>query len=115
MKLRKNDLSLFVVLVQCDCKRMKKAIIQNADKQTIHSLCEIIDNLLNGNIHINEQTFKSLVNYKKDLRDLVKKSSLKNKKKLLLKKGIQKGGFLEILIPSVISGLASIISSAVSS
>ena len=115
MKLRKNDLSVLMVLSSCKSNKLKRAIVQNADKQLVHSLCEIIDNLLSGNISIKEEDFKYLSKFKKELRNLVKRSSLQSKKKIILKRGIQEGGFLEILIPSVISGLASIIGSAISS
>ena len=44
------------------------------------------------------------------LRDSIKHSSLSEKKHIL----IQKGGFLQFVIPAVISGLATIISSVIS-
>jgi len=40
----------------------------------------------------------------------IEKSKLRNKKEIL----IQKGGFLQFLIPAVISGITSIISSYIS-
>ena len=50
--------------------------------------------------------------FKNTFRKLANKNiNLKDKKKLI----IQKGGFLQILIPSIISGIASIIGSWISS
>jgi hypothetical protein len=51
-----------------------------------------------------------LKRFRKVLHKLLEKSSLKIKKKIL----IQQGGFLQFLIPAVVSGIASIISSAIS-
>jgi hypothetical protein len=91
---------------------MKKGIIMNADKELIYTICECILNLLNGNINISTEQYNQLKSYKHLFRKILdRKSKLKTKKKLI----IQKGGFLEILLPAVISGLASIISSAISS
>jgi len=91
---------------------MRKGIIMNADKELIYTLCECILNLLNGNINISDEKFNQLKSYKHSFRKILdKKLNLKSKKKLI----IQKGGFLEILLPAVISGLSAIISSAISS
>jgi hypothetical protein len=91
---------------------MRKGIIINADKELIYTLCECILNLLNGNINISDEKFNQLKSYKHSFRKILdKKLNLKSKKKLI----IQKGGFLEILLPAVISGLSAIISSAISS
>ena len=52
--------------------------------------------------------------YAKHCRKILdKKLYLKAKKKILIKKGIQKGGFLQFIIPAVISGIATIVSSLI--
>jgi hypothetical protein len=90
--------------------KYRKAILAHADKRLITSLCELIYNVLKNNINISEQNRAKLLKHRKFLRELCEKSSLKAKKKIL----IQKGGFLQFLIPAVIGGIAQIISSAIS-
>lgn len=93
------------------CKpKMRKAILISADKELITAICESIFNMLNSNLDINRETLTKLKPFKKTFRKLVSKSTLANKKKIL----IQKGGFLEFLVPAVISGISSIVSSIIS-
>ena len=98
--------------VLCKCKhKMRKGIIENADKELIYTILECILNILNGNIKLSSEQFKSLKPYKHLFRKLlVKNQNLQNKKNLI----IQKGGFLEFLIPAAISGIATIIGSLIS-
>ena len=91
--------------------KLRKAILTNADKDLVEAICHLVFNLLKGNIHLSEKEKQKLSNYRKTLRNLVKKSSFKEKKKIL----VQKGGFLEYLIPAAIGGISSIISSIISS
>ena len=96
--------------------RIKKSIIQNSDSKLINKICELILNVLNKNISIPEATYKSLLPQAKYLRIILrKKLKLRDKKKILIKKGIQKGGFLQFIIPAVISAIGGIISSYISS
>lgn len=88
---------------------MRKAIIKNGDKELIFSICECILNSLNGNLKLSHDNLKSLEPYRYTLRNLIKKSNINSKKKLL----IQRGGFLNILLPAIITGLATIISSTI--
>ena len=90
--------------------KYRKAILVHADKGLINAICEIVYNVLRNNINISESDKAKLIKHRKFLRELCEKSSLKEKKKIL----IQKGGFLQFLIPAVIGGLAQIISSAIS-
>lgn len=93
----------------CNCKKnQQKSLIKYASKEQINAICEIILNILNGNLKIDEKQYKKLNSKKKVLRQLVNKSSLKKKKFL-----IQKGGFLQLLVPSIISGLATVIASII--
>ena len=48
-------------------------------------------------------------------RLLNKKISFKEKKRFLIKKGIQKGGFLQFIIPAIISAIGGIISTVITS
>lgn len=100
----KNFLNLL-----CNSKRkIQRILIKNASKEQIYSICEIILNILNQNLKIDDKVLKNLSKKKNTLRQLIKKGSLKKKKYL-----IQKGGFLQFLIPAIITGLASIVSSII--
>lgn len=93
----------------CSSKRnLQKQLIKNATKDQIYSICEIVVNILKGNLKIDQQQFQKFLKKRKAFRELVKKSPLKKKKIL-----IQKGGFLQLLIPSIISGLATVVASLI--
>jgi hypothetical protein len=98
------------VLGKCKIK-LRKAIIKNADKDLIDAISQCVFNLLSGNIQMNELEKKNLAKYKTTLRKIATKSSLKSKKRIL----VQKGGFLQFLIPAAITGISSIISSLITS
>lgn len=89
-------------------KKIQKLLIENASRDQIYSICEIFLNILNGNIPLDKEVLKRLSTKKRQLRQLVKRGPVKEKKYL-----IQKGGFLQLLIPALITGLASIVSSVI--
>lgn len=105
-----SHLDILKILAQPKNK-YKNTIIASADKHLIKTICEGIYNLLRGNISISDSDKEKLKKYKNTLRKLVEKSSINTKKKIL----IQKGGFLQFLLPAVITGISSIISSVISS
>lgn len=81
---------------------MRKALIKASSPEVIKTLCEISLNTLNGNNKITKFCKSKLKKYKRELRDLAcSKIKLSRKRKIL----VQKGGFLPILIGSVLSGL----------
>ena len=90
--------------------KYRKAILLNADKKLVEAICQTIHNVLVGNINITASDRERLKKFRKTLHQLLEKSSLKTKKKIL----VQRGGFLQFLIPAVVSGIASIISSVIS-
>jgi len=93
----------------------KRNILKNADPALIKAISDCTYNLLNGNIKLSEKDKKKLSRFKISLRRLIKKkSSLQNRKKLLIRHANQKGGFLNILIPALIGGIATIIGSWIS-
>ena len=93
-----------------NCKiKLRKSIINNSDKNLIEAICQCVLNLLQGNINLSATQKTALSKYKKYLRKLVEKSPLKDKKKIL----IQKGGFLQYLIPAAIEGISLLISNLV--
>lgn len=88
--------------------QQRKAILRTASKEQIKLLCEICQNLLAGNISINT---KKLHSYRKTIRQLAnKKIPILKKKKLFLN---QTGGFLPLILPTVLSLLSGVVSRAV--
>ena len=69
-------------------KKVRKILINLANKKQIYALCEIILNILNGNLQVDDKQYKKLAKYKKNLRKLINKTTIKEKKHI-----IQKGGF----------------------
>lgn len=45
-------------------KKLRDSIILNSDSKLIQSICEIILNLLTGNLDINKDTLEKLAKYK---------------------------------------------------
>ncbi len=86
--------------------QMRQAIIKSANKELICVVCECIQNVINGNVKIDDKLKKKLSNQKEILRKLQKKSTIKNKKKILLQKG---GSFLPIILPTILSLLTNIL------
>jgi len=87
-------------------KKQRKKLIKCSNKDQIFCICEIVLNLLKGNIPVKKSDFEKLEKEKHTFRKLIKKSSLKKKRYL-----IQKGGFLEVLIPTVITTLVNLLTS----
>ena len=89
----------------------KKLILEKADSKLIQAICESAYNILEGNIQLDAKSKQALLKYKNILRKLVQKSSLKQKKKLL----VQSGGALPAILPLVLSSLASAVGSYLAS
>lgn len=87
--------------------KYKKNIIKSCDNKLIHAICESCQNILKGNLPVSSENKIKLKKYKSNIRKLASKSSLEHKKQILG----QKGGFLNILIPAIVSGISSIIGS----
>ena len=82
----------------------KNLLIKKANKSEIESICEIIYNILINNCRITLKQFLNLKSQKNQLRSLVKKNKISAKKKIL-----QTGGFLNILVPAIFTGLSFIV------
>lgn len=90
-------------------KRMKgkdcKKYLKNCSKEVIYGICECVKNVLKGRVPMKSNHLKCLGRHKQSLRKLaLKHTSLTSRKKIL-----QKGGFLQLLLPTLISGLGSLI------
>jgi hypothetical protein len=83
----------------------RKKYIKSCNSKFIFDMCECVKNLLKGNVPLKTAHLKCLKQHKQSLRQLsLKHTSLKVRKKIL-----QKGGFLGFLLPSLISGLVSLV------
>lgn len=82
--------------------KLRKSILQNCNFSTIKAIQEIAHNILIGNHEVTSKCFNALKRYKKDLRKFAcSKSSGCSKRKIV----VQKGGFVPLLISSVLSGI----------
>ena len=88
-------------------RSVRSSFIDKSEKDLILALCEVIHNVLIGNVKLSKSRLQKLKRYNKVLYRVAKKStSLKEKKRLL----VQRGGFLTTLLPPAIAVLASILS-----
>jgi hypothetical protein len=93
--------------------KKRTVILKEATPEFTKFLCEIVLNVLKGNIQLAEPHYKKLRRHKHTLLNLCKaKKSLKFRKKLLLKKA---GGFLPLILPALISAIAGFAGEAISS
>lgn len=94
----------------CKCKKpLRNTIIQKGSKPFIGSICECAYNLLENNINLKPEDFQKIKKFKKPIRKLIKRTSLKDKKKIL----VQHGGFLEFLIPAAVTLISDLIGNAI--
>lgn len=81
--------------------KLNRAIIQNVSPTIIKIICEIIYNILQGNVKLDSKTRKQLEKYKRQLRCLVcRKRSLAAKRRILNQKG--GAAFLPVIIARVL-------------
>ena len=105
-----DNLDVLKVLSKAN-KKLRCAIIRNGNCDLINALVECVVNVLHGNVNLSEQDRKNLAKFRFQLRKLAKTVNLNDRKKLI----VQYGGFLQFILPAIISGIASIVSSAISS
>ena len=87
--------------------KIRKFILQNADSELINAIRECLYNILKGNVHFNNKDLNKLKKYKGSIRSLVGKNCLKKNRRIL----VQKGGFLPIIIPTIVELIGSVIKS----
>jgi hypothetical protein len=94
--------------------KTKKSIIKSFDRNNVNSICELVLNVLNKNIPITQEAFQKLIPQAKYCRKILnRKLKIKDKKKIILSKGIQRGGFLQFIIPAILSTIGSIASTVI--
>lgn len=82
--------------------KLRNAMIKNSKPDLIKALAEISFNTLNGNVQHSQMLRNKLKKYKSKLRCLAcSKRSIKAKRNIL----VQKGGFLPLLISTILSGI----------
>ena len=89
-------------LLRCTSNKNQNSLIQKAKKEQILTICECALNILRGNLKLKKKDKLKLQKHKKIQRKLIIISSpLIQKKKL-----IQTGGFIQILIPIILTALS---------
>jgi hypothetical protein len=78
--------------------KLRKVILQQADRELLESLREICINILRGSISLNPKQRAQLYRHRKLLRDISKTKQQKILRQKLIR---QKGGFLPFLLPLV--------------
>jgi len=86
--------------------KLRKAILESADKDAIQCLCECCYNILNGNIPLSPKHKRQAGRFRKELRFLgVKGGALKKKQTLLA----QKGGLVTAILAPLLSVAATLL------
>ena len=80
-------------------KKLRTAVISQADGKLIRAISEIIYNILVGTVDLTPNQFRKLKRYHRQLYELSKKTNSITKKKAILR---QYGGFLPTLLPPVL-------------
>lgn len=102
----KKDISRLRILNACPI-RVRKDLIKKFPQSCIHCISECCLNTLKGNVPLSSTQKKQLSRHKHTIRLLADKQIPISKKRKVL---VQKGGFLNILIPAALSVLTSLIS-----
>ncbi|KAF4523993.1 hypothetical protein B566_EDAN013835 [Ephemera danica] len=103
MSLTDQQLAILKVVLNAEPK-LRKAILQYADKNLVQTICECVLNVLLGNVQLDESQKKKFSKHKSLLRKIVKKKGNWKIKKKLLQKG---GSFLIPLLAPVLGSLLS--------
>lgn len=92
-------------IAEAENEKKRKILIKKARECVINAISEIAVNCLKGNFPLKNCDFNKLKKYKKQLIYLSKSSPINKRKKYL----IQKGGFLNLLIPPALSFIGSLV------
>jgi hypothetical protein len=93
-------------LATADSIKERKIILNKSKDCVINAISEIAKNCLYGNIPLKSCDFSKLSKYQNILRKISKISPVGKRKRLI----IQKGGFLNLLIPAALSIVTTIAS-----
>lgn len=108
MTLSKTHLADLKLIEKCP-KTLRKQLLRKLPIRAVKTICECCHNVLKGNIPLTPKQKKELSKHKTVLRKIAsKKGALYVKKKLI----VQRGGFLNILIPAAVGAISSLINGA---
>ena len=97
----------FLCLLSKAHPRQQRALLETAEPDQIRAICEVVYNVLHGNIHIPDVIKEDLKPHKDKLRGIAdKKVSYNSKKKILVQTG---SGVWASLIPIAISAISGLI------
>ena len=103
IKLSSESQDLPRVLSHCQPK-IRNAILKNCGRDLIHIICDCVYNVIKGNIPgLTQEKVNKLARHKTSLIKLTKKVPIKEKRKILIQKGV---GFLPFLFPLVVPLIA---------
>src|SRR5437867_10531743 len=93
-------------LLNHTCCKNRNVIIRNSSPELIRCICEVCYNLLRGNIPLTKTKKQKLKQY----RNIIRYLGSKQEKNLALKKQklVQRGGFLPIVLPTILTVAAEI-------
>lgn len=74
-------------------EKERKKMIGKLSGDTLNAICDCAKNITNGNVPLTTKQFSKLKPFHKQIKALTRKSTVKNKKKIL-----QTGGFLGFLL-----------------
>lgn len=104
MTLNKEQRQLLNMVRMCP-KKLRKELLKKVPASCIKAICECSFNTLKGHVPLTKHQKGKLSPYKRTLRQLAnKRLTLGTKRKLV----IQKGGFLNILIPAALSAFTAL-------
>ena len=90
---------------------LAKQLLCGADKSIITDICELILNVLNGNIRLSPNKKDRLSRYKSPMRRLVKNGESWKSKRTQLQKGGFIGTLLGVALPLAIQGISALVKS----
>jgi hypothetical protein len=100
--------ALILHLLQKTKPRERSALLAGVEDDIIKVMTECIHNTLRGNVPLTSAQWKQLRKYKQILRSLSNRSvSLQEKRHLLVSR--QRGGFLPILLPILVSAVGALL------
>ena len=88
--------------------KSRKAVLRNADRDLVCVICELIQNVMQGNVKLPPKQLAKLRRHRHVLRKIVdKRTGITSKRTLLAQKG---GGLLSVLVPTVAALIGSLVS-----
>lgn len=105
MTLSKADVQKLRLFTVCP-PNFRKDFLKKLSNRTVKCISECCYNTLKGNVKLNQSQKKKLKRHKQVIRTLASKNLPLYKKKKIL---VQKGGFLNVLIPAALTVLTSLI------